>query len=180
MGAFQQQSISPRARNANRVTILIGDQAIGFAQTTSHSIDFGTQQLYGIGSAQPQEVQQMRVSPSITIDSFALTNAGLVAFGQLVAGQSVNLPSILANNQFNLHVVDGDTGDPLFTYVGCVASNFGEQISTNQPISDSITFQALDVLDASGQSILNVGSALAIPSAAASTGPNGLGVAVGH
>ena len=172
MPSFNETAVAAKVRNANRVTVMIGDQVLGFAQTTSHSADFGTQQLYGIGSALPQEVQQMRVSPQITIDSFALTNAGRAALGE-----SESLASILANNQFNLHVVDGDTNNPIFTYVGGQASNFSENIPANQPISDSITFLCMDVLDGNGHSILNVGSAFTIPSATASTGPNGLGVA---
>lgn len=171
MPAFNQKQLANKARNANRVTVMIGDQVIAFAQTTSHSFDFGTQQLYGVGSALPQENQQMRVSPQITLDSFALTNVGLAA-----VGASQNIASILANNQFDLHIVDGDTNEPIFTYVGCVASNFSENIPANQPISDSITFLAMDVLDDTGQSILNVSSAFSLPSANASTGPNGLGI----
>ena len=171
MPAFNQKQLANKARNANRVTVMIGDQVIAFAQTTSHSFDFGTQQLYGIGSALPQENQQMRVSPQITIDSFALTQAGINA-----VGETQNLSSILANNQFDMHVVDGDTNDPIYTYVGCVASNFSENIPANQPISDSITFLAMDVLDQTGQSILNVASAFNLPGVNASTGPNGLGI----
>jgi hypothetical protein len=168
---FNQQQLANRARNSNRVTIMVGDEVLGFAQTTSHSFDFGTQQMYGIGSALPQEVQQLRVSPQITIDSFALTVHGLA-----VLGQPENLSSILANNQFNMHVVDGDDGNPLYTYVGAVASNFSENIPANQPISDSITFMAMDVLDKTGQSILNVGSALPIPGSGATPSADGLGL----
>ena len=154
MPAFNQTQLSYKARNANSVTILIGDQAIGFAQTTSHTFDFGAEQLYGIGSAMPQEVQQLRVSPTITIDNFALTTNGLNALGY-----PINLSSILANNSFNFFVVDGQSGQALFTYVGCVASNFNENIPSNRPITDAITFLAMDVLNSNGQSILNQGNA---------------------
>lgn len=170
MPAFNQKQLQYRARNANSVTVMIGDQIVGFAQTTSHSFDFGTQGLYGIGSAQPQEIQQLRVSPQITIDALALTEQG-----KAVLGESATLSSILANNQFNLHVVDGASGDALYTYVGCVASNFSENIPQNQPIADTVTFLAMDVLDDSGQSILNVGSAYAIPGGNATVGNAGLG-----
>lgn len=171
MPSFNQHKLTPRARSANRVTVMVGDQVIAFAQTTQHSFDFGTQIYYGVGSALPQEIQQLRVSPQITLDSFALTQAGMT-----IVGENLNLSSILANNQFNLHVVDGDTNNPLFTYVGAVASNFSENIPANQPISDSITFLAIDVLDESGQSILNVASAFNLPSPAIASGPNGLGL----
>jgi hypothetical protein len=171
MSTFDQQQLAQRARNANSVTVMIGDTVLGFAQTTSHSMDYGTQALRGVGSAMPQEIQQLLVSPQITIDSFALTDNGLQ-----VLGYPVNLASILANQQFDMHIVDGASGDPIFTYVGCVAQNFSENIPANQPISDSITFLAMDVLDATGQSILNAGNAYPIPSAGASSSGNGLGI----
>lgn len=158
MPAFNQQQANNRARNANSVTVMIGDQVIGFAQTTAHSFDFGAEALYGIGSAKPQEIQQLRVSPNISIDSFALTQQGLN-----ILGQPSNLSSVLANNQFNFYIVDGTTGVALYTYVGCMASNFSENLPANQPISDSISFLAMDVLDSTGNSILNVGSAYQIP-----------------
>lgn len=154
MPAFNQQQLAYKARNANSVTILIGDQPIGFAQTTSHTFDFGAEQLYGIGSAMPQEVQQLRVSPSITIDNFALTQNGLTALGY-----PSNLATVLANNSFNFFVVDGPSGQALFTYVGCVASNFNENIPANRPITDAVTFLAMDVLSSNGQSLLNQGNA---------------------
>lgn len=172
MPSFNQRQLNNRARNANSVTVMLGDQVIGFAQTTSHSIDYGAEQLYGIGSAMPQEAQQLRISPQVSIDAFALTAAGLT-----ILGQPANLSSVLANNSFNFHVTDGATGNALYTYVGCVASNFSENIPANQPISDSITFLALDVLDPSGQSICNVGSAFQVPSAVSPTA-GGLGIAV--
>lgn len=172
MPAFNQQQLNYRARNANSVTILVGDQAIGFAQTASHSFDFGAEQLYGVGSSLPQEVQQLRVSPQINVDTFALTDNGLA-----LLGYPSNIASVLANNAFNLHVVDGMTGDSLFTYVGCVASNFSENIPANQPVSDTITFLALDVLDSTGQSILNAGNSYQIPGAN-SAGGSGLGLTV--
>lgn len=173
MPAFNQTQLKNRARNANSVTVMIGDQPIGFAQTASHTFDLGAEQLYGVGTAMPQEAQQLRVSPQISLDAFALTQQGLS-----LLGYPSNIASILANNAFNLHIVDGITGDTLYTYVGCTASNFAENISANQPVSDTITFLALDVLDDSGQSILNVGNAFQVPSTAQSPVGSGLGLSV--
>jgi len=170
MPGFNQQQLAYKARNANSVTIMIGDQPIGFAQTTSHAFDFGSEQLYGIGSSMPQEVQQLRISPNITLDSFALTTLGLRALGY-----PTNLASVLANNQFNFFVVDGQSGQALYTYVGAVASNFNENIPTNRPITDAITFLCMDVLDSSGQSILNQGNSYAVPTQV----PTGVGGTIG-
>lgn len=118
----------------------------------------------------PQEVQQLRVSPQITLDAFALTQAGFKALGY-----PSNIASILANNQFNLSIIDGPSGEALYTYVGGVASNFSENIPSNRPITDAITFLCLDVLDSSGQSILNQGNAYQVPTNV----PTGTGTNIG-
>lgn len=159
MPAFNQQSLNYRARSANKVTVLIGDQPLGFAQTVSHAYDFGTQQLYGVGSSMPQEIQQLRVSPQITIDAFSLTQQGLS-----VLGYPSNLSTILAANEFNFTIRDGITNTTLFTYVGGVASSFHESIPTNQMITDALTFLCADVLGPDGTSILQMSDAYTFPS----------------
>lgn len=151
MPGFTQTQLNNAARNANTVTVLIGDQPIAFAQSVSHSFDMGAEGLYGIGSAKPQEIQQLKMSPQITIDQFNLTSTGQ----SRIQGNNLTLSSLLANNEFNIHVIDGQSGQPLFTYVGCVATSFNENLPSNQIITDAISFLARDVLDATGLSILN-------------------------
>lgn len=151
MPGFNQQQLNYSAQNANSVMVLIGTLSVAFAQTVSHSFDFGTEGFYGVGSAMPQEIQQLRVSPQITIDSFALTAAGEDALSD-----GTTLAALIANNSFNFFIVDND-GNTLFTYVGGVASNFNQNIPANQPITDAITFLCMDVLGVSGLSLLNTG-----------------------
>lgn len=158
MPGFTQAQLKATAQNANTVAVLIGDQIIAFAQSVPHGFDLGTEGLYGVGSAKPQEIQQLKVAPQITVEQFKLTDAGL----QKLQGNQITLVSLLANNEFNIHVVDGTNGTTQFTYVGCVAANFNENISANTVITDSISFLARDVLDVSGQSILNGPEAFSI------------------
>jgi hypothetical protein len=160
MPAFSQNQLSYSARTGNTTTVLIGAQPIAFAQTVSHTFDLGAEQLYGIGSAKPQETQQLKVAPQITVDNFALTSNGQQLIESL--GSSPPLSSLLANNSFNISIIDGNTGNALFTYVGCVASNYNMNIPANQPVTEAITFMAQDVLDGTGQSILNGPNALNI------------------
>ena len=158
MPSFSPTQLNLSVRNANMCVILIGDQPIAFAQTTSHSLELGIENLYGIGNAKPQEIQQLRDSMQITIDNFDLTSNGQT----LIQESTVPLSSLIANNSFNISVVDGITNTALYTYVGCVAANFSQNISSNQPITDAITFHAMDVLDATGLSILNGPNAFTI------------------
>jgi len=173
MPGFNPAALAYRARNANSAVIVVGDQPIAFAQTVNHRFGFGTEAFYGVGSAKPQEIQQLRVGPDITIDNFALTTTGnnLIQNGQ-------NFASIIANNQFNISIIDGLTNKVIFTYVGCVARDFSESIAANRPITDAIGFDAMDVLDQSGQSILNGPNAFNIPSTIGAPVNGGLGISV--
>lgn len=163
MPGFNSTTQALNVRNGNTVEVILGDVAIFFAQTTGHQVAMGAEQLYGIGSAMPQEIQQLRMSPAFSIDTFSLTAAG-----QALLQNGQNLAYILAGNQFNMIVYDGATGQALFTYVGAKAGNFGENISANAPVRDSYSFLALDVTDIDGNSIMNDGNnALQLPSAGA-------------
>jgi hypothetical protein len=155
MPAFSPTQLNYRARNANSVTIMIGDIPVAFAQTVSHSFDMGTQALYGVGTAKPQEIQQLQFSPQVTLDNFALTSVG-----ELLLDGGNDLVPLLTFNQFNISIADGTTNSTLYTYMGCTASNFAENIPTNQVITDAITFLAMDVYGSTGQSILNSNSVL--------------------
>ena len=173
MPGFNPNQLNYRAQNANSVVVLVGDQPIAFAQTTNHRFGFGSEVLYGVGNAKPQEIQQLRISPEITLDNFALTSTG----NTLIQG-GTKFASIIANNQFNISVTDGTTGTVLYTYVGCVARDFSESIAANRPITDAITFDAMDVLDQTGQSILNGPNAYTLPSNLGVTVNGGLGISV--
>lgn len=162
MPSYNQQTLNYAAQNANAVKIMIGTTVIAYAQTTTHSVDMGAQQLYGIGSTNPQEVQQLRMSPQLSLEFFELTDAGIA-----LLGTGKRLVYTLANTQVDVYIVNGTTGAPSYTYVGCTANNFSETIATNAIIMDSVSFLALDVLDNTGTSILQSNSVYTIPSLAA-------------
>ena len=173
MPGFSPQQLNYQARNANSAVILIGDQPLAFAQTVNHRFGLGTEVLYGVGSAKPQEIQQLRDSPEITIDNFSLTNVGAT-----IIQNSVVFASIIANNQFNISIVDGIKNVVLYTYVGCTARDFSESIAANRPITDAISFDAMDVLDQTGQSILNGPNAFSMPGSIGVSVQGGLGISL--
>jgi hypothetical protein len=167
MPGFNAKQSAPQVRTGNMVAVAIGQNIIGFAQTVGHNLPMGTEQLYGIGSSKPQEIQQLRMSPSVTLDSFALTQNGL----DLQAGGQ-NLSYILAGNQFDIYVLDGLNNDTtVYVYVGCKCQSFGESIGANTPVRDTYSFLAMDVLDPNGNSIMDTGqNALLVATAAAVAG----------
>lgn len=172
MPGFNPNALNYAVSSGNSTVLLIGDEPIAFAQTVTHGFGLGTETFYGVGSAKPQEIQQLRASPSITVDNFALTSNGQA---RLTGG--ISFASIVANNQFNLSVADAN-GNTLFTYVGAVADNFNESIAANRPITDAITFAAMDVLDQTGTSILNGPNAFAVPTTLGISINGGLGISV--
>jgi hypothetical protein len=164
MPGFQPQPVASNVQTGNQVAVLLGDQIVYFAQTVGHQFPFGAEQLYGIGSALPQEIPQLRISPQISLDSFALTTQG-----EATLQSGVSLSYILAGNSFDFHVYDGLTNTVRFTYVGCKCQNFAGSIPTNTPSRNSYSFLAMDVLDSKGNSVLNTGeNALSIATTAAS------------
>lgn len=166
MPGYNQKTIANNVLTANNVVIMLGDIAVAFGQTTGHQYAFGTEGLYGIGSAKPQEIQQLRVSPAFTVDSFTLTDEGLVVLG---GGQ--RLEYILAGKSFEMHVVNGAGNNTMFSYVGAKAQNTAQNIPANAPIRTTFAFLALDVLDNQGNSIIDDGlNALSIAGAAAGAG----------
>lgn len=174
MPGFNQQQLNYSARNGNGVAIYLGDTNIAFAQTTSHNNDMGNEGLYGVGTAKPQEIQQMKMTPQVSIDAFALTQAGIAKFQG-----GISIPLILADNQFTLVIMDGITDNVLFTYVGCVAGGYSETISANQVVSYSINFLALDCLGPDGTSMLEGQNAIAVQSNGGALVNGGLGISVG-
>ena len=137
MPGYNPQQVANSARNANTVAVAIGETMLAFGQTTNHSFGMGAEQLYGIGSAKPQEIQQLKLGPTVTLTEFALTEAG-----EILINGGTTLVSLLANNSFDISVVDGQSGSPLFTYVGCVASSFNESVTANTPIRPKATMMA--------------------------------------
>lgn len=153
MPGYTPQQLLYKVQNANACSIMVGDQLVGFAQTAATGIDMGGEGLYGIGSAKPQEIQQLKFTNSFTLDRFRLTAEGALFFGV-----SIELNLILANNQFNVFLLD-DAGTAFLSYVGAVATNTNLNISTNQPMTEGTSFLALDVLGPDGVSVLQSNSA---------------------
>lgn len=162
MPGFNAQQMHNKVRNTNEVALLVGDQVVGFGQSSSFGVDFGTEGLYGIGNAKTQEIQQLKNSLTVSLDMFQLTNSGLAYLGQ-----PSDIAEVLANNQFSIAIMDA-SGNPIRTAVGCTAQNVSISMAANQPITEAVSFLAMDLLGPSGLSLLNSGGALTLTSVALS------------
>lgn len=149
MPSYNQAQLNYKVQSGNTVICMIGDVTVAFAQVVSQSIDLGAEFLRGIGTAKPQEIQQLVFSPTIAVDSFQLTDQGISTL-QIPA----NLAQLLANNSFDIHVISAD-GTILLSFIGCVGNTFNANVPVNSIITQAITFFAMDVLGEDGTSILN-------------------------
>ncbi len=148
MPSFNAAPLNYQVTNGNSVTIMLGDVVIGFGQTATPTVDWGTEPLYGVGSSLPQDIQQLRINPTVSIDQFMLTASGIA-----VLGYPSTIMEVLSNSSFDFHVMDIN-GVPIVSYIGCVASNLNINIPANQIVTETVSFQARDVLDPLGNSIL--------------------------
>ena len=170
MPGFNAQQLNYTVLSGNAVTVSIGNETVAFAQVSTQNVDFGTEGLYGIGTAKPQEIQQLKFTPSITLTAFVLTQNGIS-----VLNYPSNLLSVLANNSFNVNVTDSN-GNTIVSFIGCVANGFTQNVPANAIVTEDITFLALDVLDSTGTSILNGNFALNVVSNAVGIGLNTVGI----
>ncbi len=165
MPSFNPTALNYNVQSGNTVVIMIGDAVVAFAQTSDQAIDFGTEGLYGIGTAKPQEIQQLKFTPRISLTAFVLTSSGIT-----LLSYPSSLLEVLANNSFNIYVLDAN-GAALLTFVSCTAENYSQTVPVNAIITETLSFLAMDVLDPTGQSILNGNFALQAVTAAGLTGP---------
>lgn len=164
MPGFNAQQLDYKVQSGNSVVVMIGDQVIAFCQSSDQNIDMGAEQLYGIGTAKPQEIQQLKFSPNLSITNFVLTNQGIA-----LLSYPSSILEVLANNSFDMHIIDS-SGTPTLTFVGCVCNTYTENVPVNAIITETISFLAMDVLDNTGQSILNGNFALQSVTSLALTG----------
>jgi hypothetical protein len=154
MPGFNAAQLAYKIQSGNSVVVQLGIQTIAFCQTADQGVDLGAEFLYGIGSAKPQEIQQLKFAPTISITQFQLTNQGIT-----LLNYPSSLLEVIANNSFTFNVIDS-TGTTLVQMIGCVANRYAENIPVNAIIQETIDFLAMDVLNGLGVSILNSNSAL--------------------
>lgn len=149
MPNINAEALKYAIRNSNDVQITLGTDTVAFGQTLTDSVAFGTDSFCGVGTARPQEIQQLRITPSITLDFLSLT-----AKGRTLLNNPTDWLTVLNQNSFDIHLLDS-SGSTFRTYAGAVADNCSHSGSTDQPITAPITFQARDVLDANGISVFH-------------------------
>lgn len=152
MSSFAGKNLNYNVQSGNDAAVFIGDVRIAFGQDLTMNTSYGTQALRGIGSAMIQEIQQLIVTPSITLSNLYLSKRGTQQLGL-----QYELASVLGGNQFTIALHDSD-GNQIRQYLGCVCDTDNLNAPVNAVFSESVTFMAKDVLDANGVSLFTSNS----------------------
>jgi hypothetical protein len=165
-----------RARNGNQCIIFVGATPIAFAEAFDFTIDYGAQQVYGIGSEKPQDLQQLKFAPRFSLRSIELTTQGQLLVG---SGQA-NLRNYLGNNYFNVGVFTADDSIIDLTFLMAMATSVRTTIPANGLVTDTFDCLAMDVINELGQSLAGnplLTNALGTPSVAVGVGEAAAGIA---
>ena len=118
-------------------TILIqyNGSTIGKAQGLDGDRDFGTENVYEIGTMMPVESVNNKYQGTLTLDRFFVRNNDLVAVGIASLGEEV-----LTKGLLTIVVLDKYTGKTLRTYRRCTISNYRETFRANSIAGENATF----------------------------------------
>lgn len=154
MSGFNQQKLNSLVRSSNATAILVGDQVIGLGQSIDISVSMGTEVFYAIGSANPQEIQPLKIGITASMTSLQLTDAGILKFGY-----STTWLELLFNNQLSFNLIDRSM-KTIISVVGAVSENYSGSHQCNQVITETVSFACMDILNAAGVSILQGNNAV--------------------
>lgn len=161
-----------RARNGNQCVIFVGTTPIAFAEAFDFTIDYGAQQVYGIGSEKPQDLQQLKFAPRFSLRSIELTAEGV---GLVGSGQN-NLRNYLGNNYFNVGVFTADDAIIDLAFLMAMATSVRTTIPANGLVTDTFDCLAMDAINVLGLSLAGdplLTNALGTPAIAAGVGEAG-------
>ena len=99
MPNINAEALKYAIRNSNDVQITLGTDTVAFGQPLTDSVAFGTDSFYGVGTARPQEIQQLRITLSITLDFLSLT-----AKGRTLLNNPTDWLTVLNQNSFDISV----------------------------------------------------------------------------
>ena len=148
--SFDGNVLNYSVQNSNSVTILLGATPIAFGQSVEWGISFGLIPIKGIGSAKPQELLQDNLTAIVTVDSLVMVPSLLYPN----ASPSANASVLGSGTQTINIVMTGNSPLDLAYFTDCTCDQFLFSVRTNQPLTQRMTFFAMDVLDEFGISIL--------------------------
>ncbi|MBI4869227.1 MAG: hypothetical protein HY816_19985 [Candidatus Wallbacteria bacterium] len=123
--------------NGNNVQLRIDGKVVGEGVTAVNANDdFGATELYGLGSADPIEIQDTQHRYSVTLASYFMPDDKLSDAG------FASVSEVIATGRMEILVLH-ETGIALEHYIGCKRASKGRGYNANQPSNENVTFKAL-------------------------------------
>lgn len=131
-------------QTGNMVRIKVGGFDVGWARTTNKSQDYGTEDVYVLGSLGPTEQVMQRWSGQITLDEFVIHEAKLGEAVQLINVVPMGPEEALLQGVLDFEVLD-DQDNVLLVYERCTPVNWSYNTQAGAMSGQNATFKALNV-----------------------------------
>lgn len=125
--------------SADLVSISIAGNIIGRAQNASSTVEYGTTNVYEIGSIFPVESDYLRYQGTVTLEDMRLRTSDLIQLGIAAIGDD-----ILTKGIIDIIITDKGTGKVVAAYRRCTANNYKLTIRTNELVTEEIEFTFLN------------------------------------
>lgn len=123
----------------NRALVKLGGETIGAGLINNINVsdDFGLQDIDGLGEAESVELVVGKVSHTISMSKFFVSNKKLRELGYVPESKDY-----LTSGEIEIEVIDR-LGDTQELYSGCKAASTGRSYGKHAPSTEDITFRAL-------------------------------------
>lgn len=126
--------------SADLVSISIAGNIIGRAQDASSTVEFGTTNVYQIGSIAPVESDYLKYQGTVTLEDMRLRSSDLIELGIAAIGAD----EILTKGVIDVIITDKGTGNVVAAYRSCTANSYRLTIRANELVTEEIEFTFLN------------------------------------
>ena len=136
MATVENQSVD----TGNTALLMVNSKdVIGRVQSFSTRVDYGTTNIFEIGTIMPVESAFLKYTGTIDMERIrlkkhSLAHAGLVGIGNDILGTPI----------FKVSSIDRYTGELGIVYQGCSAINFNTSMRANETVQESASFYFLN------------------------------------
>lgn len=113
---------------------------IARAQTLTANRNYGTENVYELGSIMPQESVYLKYTGTLTLERFRMVSDNL-------ASKKLDLArlgeDVLTKDIVTINVMDSVTKGVVESFFGCTASQYNTSYRSNQIVTESIDFYYL-------------------------------------
>ena len=126
--------------SADLVSIAIAGNIIGRAQNASSNVEYGTTNVYEIGSIKPVESDYLKYQGTVTLEDMRMRTSDLTELGIAAVGAD----EILTKGIIDVIITDKGTGQVVQALRGCTANSYKLSLRANELVTEEIEFTFLN------------------------------------